>query len=123
MMIKFLFLYFANLVLDYPLQGTFLAEYKQKNNYALFAHSAIWGLGLSIVLMFVGLFAWWKVLMLVAGHYIIDYWKCRGIYKKWPKKTITGNVMGSARIPIIGDLGAYYIDQFLHVVQILLCFI
>lgn len=123
MMIKFLFLYFANLVLDYPLQGTFLAEYKQKNNYALFVHSAIWGLGLSIVLMFIGLFAWWKVLMLVAGHYIIDYWKCRGIYKKWPKKTITGNVMGSARIPIIGDLGAYYIDQFLHVVQILLCFI
>ena len=123
MMIKFLFLYFANLVLDYPLQGEFLAKYKQENNYALFVHSAIWGLGISIALIFIGLFAWWKVLMLVAGHYIIDYWKCRGIYKKWPKKTITGNVMGSAIIPIIGDLGAYYIDQFLHVVQILLCFI
>lgn len=121
MLFKFLILYFANLVLDYPLQGTFLAKHKQENNYVLFVHSAIWGLGISIVLALIGIFAWWKVLMLVVGHYIIDYWKCRGIYKKWPKKLIVGNVMGSARIPIISDNGAYYIDQFLHVIQVLIC--
>ena len=36
-----LILYVANLILDYPLQGTFLAEYKAKNNYILFVHCAI----------------------------------------------------------------------------------
>ena len=117
-MIVFLILYFINLVLDYPLQGTFLAEHKQKNNYVLFVHSAIWGLGLSIALIGFGMFAWWKVAMLVIGHYMIDYWKCRGVYKKWPQKTVN-----EEKVPIIGDYGAYYIDQFLHVIQILLCFL
>ena len=106
-MINFIILYFCNLVLDYPLQGSFLAEFKQKNNYILFVHCAIWALGLSIVLIPLGIFAWWKVIMLLIGHYVIDYWKCRRLYKKWK----------------ISDLNSLYIDQFLHVVQILLCLI
>ena len=106
-MINFIILYFANLVLDYPLQGTFLAEYKQKNNYILFVHCAIWALGISIVLLPLGLFAWWKVVMLLVGHYLIDYWKCRGLYKKWNIK----------------DWNSLYIDQTLHVIQILLCLV
>ena len=56
----FLILYVANLILDYPLQGTFLAEFKAKNNYILFVHCAIWAFGISVVLMPLGLFAWWK---------------------------------------------------------------
>lgn len=102
-----LILYVSNLILDYPLQGSFLAEYKSKNNYILFVHCAIWAFGLSVVLMYLVLFAWWKVAMLFFGHFIIDYWKCRGIYKKWNIK----------------DWNSLYIDQFLHVVQILLCLI
>jgi len=105
MMMNFIILYFSNLVLDYPLQGSFLAEYKQKNNYILFVHCAIWGLGLSIILPLLGLFAWWKVIMLLIGHYIIDYWKCRRLYKNWN----------------ISDYNSLYIDQSLHIGQILLC--
>lgn len=33
-MFTFIILYFLNLVLDYPLQGTFLAEYKWVENWA-----------------------------------------------------------------------------------------
>ena len=115
-MFTFLIIYFFNLILDYPLQGQFLAEYKQKNNYVLFVHCAIWGIGLSIILAMFGLFAWWKLIMLVAGHYIIDYWKCRRLYKKWPTNTIEG-----VKVPIISDEESLYIDQFLHVVQLILC--
>lgn len=79
---ELLILYVANLILDYPLQGTFLAEFKSKNNYILFVHCAIWSFGLSALLMPLGLFAWWKVIMLLVGHIAIDYWKCRGLYKK-----------------------------------------
>ena len=102
-----LILYVANLILDYPLQGTFLAEYKAKNNYILFVHCAIWAGGLSIVLPYLGLFAWWKVIMLFIGHFIIDYWKCRELYKKWNIK----------------DWTSLYIDQTLHIGQVLLCLI
>lgn len=102
-MFNFLWLYFCNLILDYPLQGDFLGIQKANNNYLLFVHSAIWGLGMSFALIIVGLFAWWKVLFLVIGHYIIDYLKCRkvGFMKK----------LDPLR-------GALYIDQGLHVLQI-----
>lgn len=106
-MINFIILYFANLVLDYPLQGSFLAEWKQKNNYILFVHCAIWALGISIVLLPLGLFAWWKVIMLLVGHYLMDYWKCRGLYKKWN----------------ITDWNSLYIDQTFHTIQVLLCLV
>lgn len=129
-LINFIILYFANLILDYPLQGTFLAEYKQKNNYILFVHCAIWALGISIVLLPLGLFAWWKVIMLLVGHYIIDYWKCRGLYKKWPYKlTIEYTKVGDStfakkvKVPIISDWNSLYIDQSLHIIQILLCLV
>ena len=104
---ELLILYVANLILDYPLQGTFLAEFKSKNNYILFVHCAIWAFGLSVVLMPLGLFEWWKVAMLLFGHIAIDYWKCRGLYKKWKIK----------------DWTSLYIDQFLHFVQVILCLI
>lgn len=98
----FILLYFCNLVLDYPLQGTFLAKEKSNSNYLLFVHSAIWGLGLSVVLMPLELFSIWKVLFLVGGHYLIDYLKCRGKYPRW-----------------IADNHQLYIDQFLHILQLL----
>ena len=103
-LINFLILYFFNLLLDYPLQGDFLAKNKSNNNYVLFVHSAIWGIGLSLVLMYLGLFEWWKVIFLVAGHFIIDYWKCRGLYKDLDMK----------------DLTAYYYDQGIHILQVVL---
>lgn len=122
MFFTFLILYFINLVLDFSLQDEFLKQYKSKNDYVLFVHCAIWGIGLSIVLAALGMFAWWKLLMLVGGHFIIDRWKCRGHYKKWPmKKYKEGNDV--YKVPMFSDWGSLYIDQFLHVVQLILCFL
>jgi uncharacterized membrane protein YozB (DUF420 family) len=104
---KFMILYFANLVLDYPLQGDFLGNYKSKSWYVLFVHASIWGLGVSLALFYLDLFAWWKVIMLVGGHFIIDAWKCRGWHNKQG----------------LSEMGAYFIDQFLHVVQILIALV
>ena len=118
-MINFIILYFANLVLDYPLQGTFLANFKSKNNYILFVHCAIWALGISIVLLPLGLFAWWKVIMLLVGHFIIDYWKSHRMYVKRDSNQIPRD-NGE---PTKADYIALYIDQCLHVIQILLCLI
>lgn len=121
-MIKFLILYFCNLILDYPLQDDFLKKWKSKNNYLLFVHCAIWALGISIILLPLDLFAWWKVVMLLVGHFIIDYWKCRRLY-------INKDVYFSQSIPretgepTKEDFRALYIDQGLHVIQIALCLI
>jgi len=101
----FFILYVVNLILDYPLQGDFLAMNKSKNNYVLFVHCMIWAGGLSIILMHFGIFMWWKYVMLLVGHILIDAWKSRGYYKKLN----------------ISDWNSLYIDQGLHVVQLLLC--
>jgi hypothetical protein len=101
----FLFLYFINLLLDYPLQGEFLGIQKSNYNYLLFVHSAIWGFGISIALYFLGMLNLWKIIFLVIGHYWIDYLKCR---KVWFMKKLH---------PL---KGALYINQLLHVVQLFL---
>jgi len=104
----FIFLYWINLLLDYSLQSEFLATYKAKSNYILFVHSAIWGIGITFGLMIFG-FAYipLKLAFLVFGHMLIDAWKCRGWYKKLN----------------ISDWHSLYIDQSLHIVQILVCMI
>lgn len=96
-----------NYILDYPLQGEFLAKFKTEKNYILFVHSMIWSGGLSLTLMHLNIFAWWKFAILLIGHILIDAWKCRGYYKKLK----------------ISDWNSLYIDQGLHVLQILLCLI
>ena len=104
----FIILYFANLLLDYPLQGNFLVQSKSKSNYYLFVHSAIWGFGIATVLMYFSIFALWKLIMLTVGHYAIDYAKCRGVMN---------------RSLHLGDMGSLYLDQALHAVQLAICLV
>ena len=122
-MIKLMILLFTGFVLDYPLQGEFLSKYKSQNNLILLIHCSIWSFGLGIVLLYLGLFEWWKVGMLFIGHFLCDYWKCRGLYKKWPMKTIVGEWNQKSKVPVISDWGSYYIDQTFHIIQIALCLI
>jgi hypothetical protein len=67
----------------------------------------IWGGGIAIALMYFGLFEWWKLIMLVVGHMLIDAWKCRGYYKN----------------SYISDMGSLYIDQTLHFLQLWFCLV
>ena len=116
-------LLFTGFVLDYPLQDEFLKKYKSQNNLVLLIHCSIWSFGLGIVLLYLGLFEWWKVGMLFVGHFLCDYWKCRRLYKKWPMKTVVGEWNQKSKTPVIGDWGSYYIDQMFHIIQIALCLI
>ncbi len=106
-----LVLYFANLLLDYSFQNEFMARFKAQNNYVLFVHAAIWGLGISILLPYFHLFAWWKVFFLVFGHMLIDFFKARELYRPV-------NERGAARSLDNKDFAALYIDQLLHVLQL-----
>ena len=121
MMIKLMILLFCGLVLDYPLQDEFLKKYKSQDNLVLLIHCSIWSFGLGIVLLYLGLFEWWKIGMLFFGHFLCDYWKCRQLYKKWHMKTVVGEWNQESKIPVISDWGSYYIDQMFHIIQIALC--
>lgn len=70
-----LWILLAHYILDYPLQGDFLAQTKGKYFYSLFAHSMIYGVGMALALKFLGVFAIWKAIVLVVSHIIIDYKK------------------------------------------------
>jgi len=88
---------------DYPLQGEFLSTTKGKNDYLLFVHSVIWTGTICAGLFALGLFAWWKLGMLLAGHFVVDRWKARKVDKK---NALTKDL---------------WIDQSLHLLQLLLC--
>lgn len=70
-----IYMLFAHYVLDYPLQGDFLAQTKGKYWYSLLAHSLIYGLGMSILFKFIGEFSWLVCAMLVGSHFVIDLLK------------------------------------------------
>lgn len=92
-----LWLMLAHFILDYPLQGEFLAKTKGSNWYSLLAHSIIYGLGMAFVFDMIGVYALWKVAVLCFSHALIDYKKATAI-----DKTIA--------------LTTYlYIDQALHI--------
>ena len=92
-------------ILDYPLQGDFLANTKGKYFYSLLAHSIIYGLGMALIFKFLGVFAVWKAIVLVASHIVIDYKKA---HAKNKEKALTTYL---------------YIDQLLHnVINIVLLF-
>ena len=63
---------FAHYLLDYPLQNDFLAKTKGKDWYSLFAHSMIYGLGMSICLYILGRFNISDAFILVGSHFFID---------------------------------------------------
>ena len=101
-----LWVLFGHYVLDYPLQGDFLAQTKGEYFYSLLAHSLIYGLGMSLVFKILGVFAIWKALFLVVSHLIIDYKKENAKNKK---KALTSYL---------------YIDQTLHmIINLVLCYI
>lgn len=103
----FLILNLLNYIGDYPFQPDFLAQGKQKSNYLLFVHSFIWAGTVSLGLIYFDLFSLTKFAMLLIGHCVIDYWKCRGLYKK---QSIT-------------EMRSFYIDQSLHILQLAVCLI
>lgn len=97
------FLVWMHTIADFPLQSDFLAQMKGKNDYLLFCHCVIWTGFIALILITFGLFAWWKIAVLLIGHFFIDRWKVRK-----PDKTYA----------LTRDL---YIDQGLHFLQLLLC--
>lgn len=97
------FLVFLHMLGDYPLQGEFLANFKGKHDYLLFCHCVIWTGCITAGLIYLGAFAWWKVIMLLVGHFFIDRWKAR---KKNKEKALTEDL---------------WIDQFLHLLQLFIC--
>lgn len=93
-----IYMLFSHFVLDYPLQGEFLAQTKGKYWYSLLAHSMIYGLGMSILFSFIDCFSWLSCGILVISHFIIDYKKATAKNKD---KALTSYL---------------YIDQALHII-------
>jgi len=87
---------------DFPLQGDFLSNFKGKSDYILFCHALIWTGCVCAVLGYFSAFAWWKMAVLLAGHFLIDRWKARKIDKA---KALTVDL---------------WIDQAAHFAQVVL---
>lgn len=115
MLTAIIVVFLAHFIADYPLQGFFLAEWKSKSWYILFVHSFIWAGLVSCGLAAFGLYAAWKFFFLLIGHFVIDGWKCRTFETPEHRVKTLGVV--------ITGLQAFFIDQTLHVLQLLVVLI
>lgn len=100
-MSSILYLVLAHYIADFPLQSDFLANMKGTNNYLLFCHVIIYALTVAATLQFLGIFAIWKLVVLLLSHTVIDYWKCHYASKETALTT------------------SLYIDQGLHLIILL----
>lgn len=71
----FIWLLFAHYIGDIALQSDWQAKNKGKLWYVMFSHCMIWVACICVGLQFLGLYALWKVLFLLLGHWICDKWK------------------------------------------------
>ena len=72
-------LYFAvlaHLFYDFN-QGAFVSEWKSKSLFILFIHSLAWAMLIGAVLWFGGIFASWKIIVLITTHMLFDGWKSK----------------------------------------------
>jgi hypothetical protein len=100
----------AHYVADWGLQNQFMADNKGKFWIVMFSHCMLWAGVLSVCLISLELFEWWKFFFLFIFHYVIDAWKMKGIkaYCSQDPSQTKHNLM------------LLYIDQFLHFVQCLI---
>jgi len=101
MLVTLFFLLSLHFLGDFPLQGSYLAENKGKDDYLLLAHSFIWVGTISAGLIYFGIFTLWKAAFLLIGHFCIDRIKARG---GWDY--------------VLTNRQALYVDQLLHFIQI-----
>lgn len=119
--IQFLVLYWANLILDFPLQGDFLGQWKSKSVYLMWVHCFIWGFGIAITLILLGRTVGVGTLVFLIGvHGLIDTWKARKWYTKDKSAEFNLLVLDFKSFPQLTDMQALLVDQFLHIVQLVL---
>jgi len=94
---------FLHLLGDYVFQGSVISFNKGKNKLILLIHSIIWSYCIFFGLLFIDKETVWKILFLIVGHFLIDYWKCN---KRNNNQLLARDI---------------YIDQGLHLLQILVC--
>ncbi len=99
-----IWLLFAHYIGDIALQSNWQAQNKGKLWYVMFSHCMIWTACICVGLQFLGIFAFWKVLFLLFGHWICDNWK--------------------AKKPQTPENWKYiYPDQAWHIIQIIIVYI
>lgn len=72
---EFIWLLFAHFIGDIALQSSWQAENKGCYWYVMLSHCMIWTACISIALVYLGLYAPWKVGFLVLFHWLSDYLK------------------------------------------------
>lgn len=118
------YMLFAHLILDYPLQGEFMALKKKDNLLVLLSHCGIWALGHCVVLQYLGMYSPGKAWWLFLGHLAMDWIKCHKL-----SSLLCGcggdmlcSIDGHGRHWGTDPLGLpLWIDQAFHVFQIWLC--
>lgn len=94
-----IWLIFFHVFFDAALQPSWMIEAKKKNWIVLVEHCMIWAGGISLALLLMDRYSWWKFVFLFIGHYFIDLYKIKHTSDPLDKKYLL-------------------IDQVLHILQL-----
>lgn len=94
-------LVYAHHMGDMVFQTSFMAKKKKESILAMLGHIVIYTGTVTMALLFLSMYAWWKPILLFFGHLLVDMWKSR-----IPKDEKHWNHL--------------YYDQAMHLIQILI---
>lgn len=100
---NFTLILFAHFIADTSFQPTWMLNAKKTNWYVMMEHCIVYTAIVSMVFAYLQGITLIEILFLIIGHYVIDSWKAH------TAKDIL-------------DLKYLYIDQALHITQLLLVF-
>lgn len=99
-MLIFLWLLFGHFIADWALQNDFVANNKGKYWIIMLAHCMVWTGVLFMIMSWFGMATYWKILFLLAGHWIVDKHKTNHIkgvcsqskeIEKWNMRLLYGD--------------------------------
>jgi hypothetical protein len=126
---SFIWLLFAHYIGDVAFQPQWQAENKAKYWYVMLCHCMIWTGIICIVLQFLGLFEYWKVVFLVIGHFLMDEWKSHQPHDKTVmtyKKVDNGDngtILVYDKEVTKSNWWMIYPDQGWHIIQLVIVFL
>lgn len=121
---EFFWLVFAHFLADLPLQGDWVAKEKGKEPLFMIGHCVIWSGCIAFTLQMLGLYQSWHLFFLFIGHYIMDKSKCIAI-NNINKEHIGAIIKIGFQDDIVKNRKIkywVYLDQFLHLCQLLVVF-
>jgi len=133
MSLEFIWLLFGHYIGDIALQSEWQANNKAKYWYVMLCHCMVYTSIISIAMKYIGIFEWYKVAFIFAGHFACDSIKSRQPKEVTKRVAVhsrgllgrifTGDYWTHYETRTVSNWWMIYPDQAWHIAQLILIFL